>query len=392
MLRVKRPRILLPIGTRPECLKLASLIRALRRRGDCEVTVLDSGQHHAMVQRTLTHLNVPCDVACGQREPASLTRTLRGLRECIGDVARSRHADVLVAQGDTSTAYATALAARELGLPLAHVEAGLRTAHPLRPFPEEMFRRRIAPIAALHFAPTEEAERNLLAEGIAASRIHRLGNTAMDLLREQIESPPHSLAFLPDEFRSCEQLIALTLHRRENYGRGLEATCAAILELLAAEPELHLVCPVHPNPVVGNRIRSLLAKHPRIALLEALDYSDFIALLQHARLVITDSGGIQEEAPFLGLPALVVRTNTERPESIALGYTHLVPPCQAGIVANAQRLLAQPKPPRLPFDAAAPFGDGRSGERIASILIERMRRTSAAELPAFALPEICDVI
>jgi UDP-N-acetylglucosamine 2-epimerase (non-hydrolysing) len=286
---------------------------------------------------------------------------------------------MLVAQGDTSTAYATALAARDLSLPLAHVEAGLRTDHPWRPFPEELFRRRIAPIAQLHLAPTALAERNLLHEGIAPARIHRVGNTAIDILRDQLESDRHpALPFLPEAFAHADNLVTLTLHRRENYGRGLDIACAAVLELLGAQPELKLVCPVHPNPTVGSRIRRHLAGHARIALVEPLDYRDFIALLQRSRLAITDSGGIQEEAPYLGLPVLVVRENTERPESVALGCAHLVPLRCDSIVAEALRMLAAPPLPKLAFTDDAAYGDGRSGERIAALLMQRLHHADAA--------------
>jgi UDP-N-acetylglucosamine 2-epimerase (non-hydrolysing) len=373
------PRVLLVAGTRPECLKLASVVRALRQRSDATAVLLNSGQHDDMVRRTFAHLGLLCDLSPGQLMPMSLSHGVRALRERIRMLAREYRADLLVAQGDTSTAYATALAARDAALPLAHIEAGLRTDHPYRPFPEELFRRRIAPIAALHFAPTALAQRNLLDEGISAAAIHRVGNTAIDILRDQLENDRHpALAFLPDAFAHATDLVTLTLHRRENYGRGLDVACAAVLELMDAQPELHLVCPVHPNPTVGSRIRRHLAAHPRIALVEPLDYRDFIALLQRSRLVITDSGGIQEEAPYLGLPVLVVRENTERPESVALGCAHLVPLRQESIVAEARRMLAAEPLVRLAFRPDAAYGDGRSGERIAATMIEYLQQQAGA--------------
>ena len=365
--RISR-RVLLVAGTRPECLKLASLHAALRERHDCEPLLLNSGQHEDMVGRTFAHLGISCDIALPQLTPMSLSHAVGELRARVRDAARSAQAALLVAQGDTSTAYATALAARDLRLPLAHVEAGLRTDHPWRPFPEELFRRRIAPIATQHFAPTVAAERNLLDEGIARAAIHQVGNTAIDLLRGELEQrvdlrPLHpSAATLPD----TRKLITLTLHRRENYGRGLDVACGAVLDLLQRHADLTLVCPVHPNPAVGARIRRHLSGHGRIALVAPLDYRDFIAVLRRSRLAITDSGGIQEEAPYLGLPVLVVRENTERPESVALGCAHLVPLQHEKIVAEAERMLAQPLPAALPFDARAPYGDGRSGTRIAA--------------------------
>jgi UDP-N-acetylglucosamine 2-epimerase (non-hydrolysing) len=369
------PRVLLVAGTRPECLKLASVVRALRRNNDGEPILLNSGQHEQMVRRTFAHLGIDCDITAPQLIPMSLSHAVRALRERIRSIARERNAGLLIAQGDTSTAYATALAARDLDLPLAHIEAGLRTDHPWRPFPEELFRRRIALIAQLQFAPTALAVRNLLQEGIPATNIHRVGNTAIDILRDEIESDRRgALAFLPEAFANATDLISLTLHRRENYGHGLDIACAAVLELLQAQPGLCLVCPVHPNPTVGNRIRRHLAAHPRIALVEPLDYRDFIAVLKRSRLVITDSGGIQEEAPYLGLPVLVVRENTERPESVALGCAHLVPLRRESIVAEALRMLAAPPLMRLGFTADAAYGDGRSGERIAQAVLQHVRR------------------
>jgi len=371
-----RPRVLLAAGTRPECLKLASVHAALARRADCAPWLLNSGQHRDMVERTFAHLGLACDTTLPQLAPMSLSHAVRALRDRIGAAARSSRADLIVAQGDTSTAYAAALAARDLGLPLAHVEAGLRTDHPLRPFPEELFRRRIAGIATLHFAPTAAAAANLYAEGIASDHVLQVGNTAIDLLRLTLESPqapalPPAAAAL----QTAPTLLTLTLHRRENYGRGLDIACAAVLELLARHATLALVCPVHPNPAVGARIRRHLSGHARIALVEPLDYRDFIALLRMSRLAITDSGGIQEEAPHLGLPVLVVRENTERPESVALGCAHLVPLQQERIVAEAERMLAQPRPQPLAFDATAPYGDGRSGERIAAKLAQHLAAT-----------------
>ena len=373
---------MLVAGTRPECLKLASLYAALREQVDCQPVLLNSGQHEDMVRRTFAHLGISCDANLPQLTPMSLSHGVGALRARVRDAARSFEADLLVAQGDTSTAYATALAARDLGLPLAHVEAGLRTDHPWRPFPEELFRRRIARIATLHFAPTAAAQRNLLDEGIAATTIHQVGNTAIDLLRGELEQPvarplPPSTATIPH----TENLITLTLHRRENYGRGLDIVCGAVLDLLQRHASLTLICPVHPNPAVGARIRRHLSGHGRIALVAPLDYRDFIAVLRRSRMAITDSGGIQEEAPYLGLPVLVVRENTERPESVALGCAHLVPLQHERIVAEAERMLAQVGPVPLPFDARAPYGDGTSAIHIAA---EIARHLAVSALPLAA--------
>ena len=359
------PRVVLVAGTRPECLKLASLATALRTRADCSTVLMNSGQHRAMVESTFAHLAQVCDIDPGPATGVTLSAALRALRAQIRHAARDVGASMLVAQGDTTTAYATALAARDLELPLAHVEAGLRTDHPLRPFPEEYFRRRISRLAALHFAPTIAAACNLRDEGIAPERIHLVGNTVIDLLREQVERRGADNAdFLPQTSR----LITLTLHRRENYGRGLDVVCGAILDLLAREADIGVVCPVHPNPVVGARIRRHLDGHPRVALTAPLAYRPFIDLLMRSALVVTDSGGIQEEAPYLGVAVVVVRENTERPESVAVGTTTLVPVQHDRIIDEIERRLAAARPAALPFTPDSPYGDGRSGQRCAELI------------------------
>ncbi len=373
------PRVVLVAGTRPECLKLFSLATALRSSGDCTALLMNSGQHQAMVESTFAHLGERCDIDPGQSTGTTLSAALRSLRVQVRQSARDCGAAMLVAQGDTTIAYATALAGRDLELPVAHVEAGLRTDHPLRPFPEEYFRRRISRLATLHFAPTLAAACNLRREGIAAGRIHLVGNTVIDLLREQAERRfAGELDFLP----ATARLITLTLHRRENYGRGLDVVCSAILDLLEREQDVGVVCPVHPNPAVGARIRRHLAGHARVRLTEPLAYRPFIELLTRSTLVVTDSGGIQEEAPYLGVPVLVVRENTERPESVAIGTSTLVPVQHDRIIEEISRRLAAPRPPPLPFAPESPYGDGHSGrrcaEQISAFLAARVTRVLEA--------------
>lgn len=376
-------RLAIVAGTRPECLKLATLVDALRARADVEVALINSGQHLEMVERTFAHVGVATDIRLAPPlPPISLSRSVRHLRDQIGaTLAGGRH-DAVIVQGDTSSAYAGALAGRATGVPVAHVEAGLRTADPMRPFPEEMFRRRIAPLASWHFAPTAGAASNLLIEQTPAERVFTVGNTIVDLLRRTVDAPPAA----PLAWRSrFDRLVTLTLHRRENYGRGLVTVCAAMLELLETHEDLGIVCPVHPNPVVGHRVRRMLGAHPRIWLTEPLDYRPFIGLLAESTLVVTDSGGIQEEAPYLGVPVLVVRDATERPEALACGTTRLVAVEHHHIVHEVEAALARLRPVRVAFDACAPFGDGRSGERIAQLLIESLgaaRGASAAPMRA----------
>lgn len=360
-----RPRIALVAGTRPECLKLASTYEALR--GVAAPVMIGSGQHPAMVLQACAHLGLPVDAMLPPVPPHTpLSRTVRWLRDHVrGAIAGF---DAVVVQGDTSSAYAGALAGRAAGVPVAHLEAGLRTHDPRRPFPEEPFRRWIAPLARWHFAPTPMAARNLLREGIAGESVHVVGNPIVDLLRATIEAPGEACAV---GWRAhFARLATLTLHRRENYGRGLDAVCEAVLAMLQAHPDLGIVCPVHPNPQVGARMRHWLGAHPRVLLAAPLAYRPFVRLLAESTLVITDSGGIQEEVPYLGVPTLVVREETERPEGLATGCVRLVAPQARQVMAAVDAVLREPRPRAVAFDENAPFGDGRAGLRVARILCE----------------------
>lgn len=364
-------RVLVLAGTRPEAIKLASLVEALRNLPTLDTTLVASGQHPHMVVATLAHLGLAPDRHLASVTPgSSLSRTVRQLRDQCREAASAWDADAIVVQGDTATAYAGALAGRAAGIPVAHVEAGLRTHTPLRPFPEEPFRRRIATMAAWHFAPTPAAAAHLRAEGVAAESIHVVGNTVVDVLRRSLR------ALLPGP--ACGNHVVLTLHRRENYGHGMDHVCDAVLALLARHAELRVVCPVHPNPLVGTRMRGRLGSHPRIELVAPLDYRPFIRLVGTARLVITDSGGIQEEAPYLGVPVLVVRDATERPEALTYGGLRLVPPIRDAVLSAAETMLDAPRPPAVAFDAAAPFGDGDSGARIAGLLEAALSQRAAS--------------
>lgn len=354
-------------GTRPECLKLVSLIRAGHAHTQLRLVTLSSGQHPAMVRRTLGQWSLAPDFELPRPPaPISLSGTVRWLRDHARGALQDCGAQALVVQGDTSTAYAGALAARAAGIALIHVEAGLRTADPMRPFPEEMFRRRIGPIADWHYAPTASAADNLRREGVAEARIEITGNTGIDALRLALSASGEPAP------STDGRLLVLTLHRRENYGPRLEQVCSAVLDLLHRHPDMHVVCPVHPNPAVGSRTRRMLGSHPRIRLTEPLDYVPFVRLLARAALVITDSGGIQEEAPYLGVPVVVARENTERPEAVRWGATRLVAARNVEVLDAAQALLSAPRPLAAAFDADAPFGDGLAGARIITSIAERM--------------------
>ena len=284
------------------------------------------------------------------------------------DVLNEEKVEYVIVQGDTATAYAGALAARDLGLPLAHVEAGLRSPSLHDPFPEEWFRRQISRIASSHFAPTRIAADNLRREGVVESTIHETGNTIIDLLRVAAEAAPdQQLDFLPP----CEEFAVLTLHRRNNHGAVTTTLCESLLDLLERHPTLGVVCPLHPNPAASEPIRQVLDGHRRVSLIPPLDYFRFIALLARARLAISDSGGLQEETPYLGTPLIITRAGTERPEALLSGR-HVLLPQGEGLVDAVQFILSRPRPAPCGFDADAPYGDGHAGERIATQILTEL--------------------
>lgn len=358
-------------GTRPECIKLAPVVHALAAHSIAPL-IVNSGQHVASVRATLAEFGLVAQIELASLPVlpnlASASAHLRTeLRAAI-----DRHAPaIVVVQGDTLTAHAGARAATEAQRPVAHVEAGLRTDSMDDPFPEEWFRRRIARHARWHFAPTPAAAAHLRAEGVAADRIHCVGNPGIDSLRAVLDDTPPGCAH--DRRR-----VLVTLHRRENYDRNADVICTALLRLADCEPRITVVLPVHPNPRVATRIRRRLPHHPAFRLVEPMAYKAFIGAAASAGLIVSDSGGIQEEAPHLGTPLLVPRNNTERPECLATGFVQLTPVDVDTIVARARHLLSAPPRPAVPIDAQAPFGDGRAGARIARVLAEALVLPTAA--------------
>lgn len=371
--RARRHDVLIVAGTRPECIKLAPVVRELAQRRRLSAVVVNSGQHAEAVRRTFGEFGVTCEVELPQHPCAPnlaaasrrLTRTLAGV------VARLRPALVLV-QGDTLTAYAGARAAAQAGRPVGHVEAGLRAPSVTDPFPEEWFRRRIARHARFHFAPCDSAYLNLVAEGTPVERIRQVGNTGIDSLRALLAE--HPLAAAGDAPRE----VLVTLHRRENWDSKADVICDALLDLARARPDLRMRVPVHPNPRIAPRLRKRLHGHGQFTLAAPLAYREFIAAVARAPLVISDSGGIQEEVPHLGVPLLVPRSCTERPEGIATGFVRIVPVDRADIVREALAMLAAPRRAPLPFDRDAPFGDGTASARIADVLEASLRESVAA--------------
>ena len=357
--------VLVVAGTRPESIKLAPLVWALADRRSRSTIVVNSGQHPHAVRETFAEFGVACDVELGAL-PAmpNLLASFDHLRtEMRAVVARFRPRCVVV-QGDTLTAYAAAVAGRDAGFPVAHVEAGLRTQSATDPFPEEWFRRRIAHVADFHFAPTRAAAAHLQAEGISAEAIHHTGNTGIDSLRWMLDRLDADCGPAQPDRRH----VLITLHRRENYDCNTEIVCRALLRLANALPELSMIFPVHPSPRVAEPIRRRLGSHRSFELIGPMAYGDFIRAAAEAALIISDSGGIQEEAPHLGTPLIVPRCNTERPEAIATGFVQLVEVDEHAIVAAACSALAAPRKTPLAIDERAPFGAGDAAMRIVKIL------------------------
>ncbi|MGZ8398463.1 MAG: non-hydrolyzing UDP-N-acetylglucosamine 2-epimerase, partial [Gemmatimonadales bacterium] len=314
-------RVLSVFGTRPEAIKMAPVVQALQNAPDhFESVVCVSAQHRAMLDQVLDVFGLVADhdldlMVAGQ-SPAGITaRVLERLPPLLQQI----RPDVLLVQGDTMTSFAAAFAAFLEKIPSGHVEAGLRTGDRYQPFPEEMNRVLTARLASIHFAPTAQARAALLSEGIPAADVHLTGNTVIDALLQTVR-PNYS--FRTPGLASLDparRLLLITTHRRESFGAPLESTCAAIRELARRHPDLQFVLPVHPNPQVKATVERLLCDLPGMHLIEPVDYVEFVQLMNRAYLVLTDSGGVQEEAPALGRPVLVMRETTERPEGVAAG-------------------------------------------------------------------------
>lgn len=362
------------IGTRPEAIKMAPLILALRNSPEFVPLLCVTGQHRAMLDQVLDLFGLKPDfdlnlMQRGQSLEELSSRILLGLGEVL---KQSRPAMVLV-HGDTTTTFSAALAAFYQHIPIAHVEAGLRTGNLQAPWPEEANRRLTSVLASLHFAPTAQARNNLLGEGVDMARVHVTGNTVIDALldvRQRLQDPAlrdsceKHFPFLDDSRR----VLLVTGHRRESFGGGFERICEALLRCAQKHPDVDVVYPVHLNPRVQEPVARLLGAVPNIHLCEPLDYLPFVYLMQRAYLILTDSGGIQEEAPSLGKPVLVMRDSTERPEAVEAGTVKLVGTRVEAITAAVDALLEDPVEYQRMNLALNPYGDGKACGRIVELL------------------------
>ena len=364
----KMPKIMPIFGTRPEAIKMAPIVHALQAHADeLETCVVVTAQHRSMLDQVLNIFEIEPDydlnvMTHGQTLSQITARALTGLEEVI----RLEKPDMVLVQGDTTTAFVGGLAAFYNQTAVGHVEAGLRTRNKYNPFPEEINRHFLGVLADLDFAPTQTANEALLLEGIPAARIIITGNSGIDALL-MVASRPHSF-ILPElneiDFQAYENTILVTAHRRENLGAPMEAICMALRELLLDREDLQLVFPVHLNPKVQQTVHSILGDLDRARLISPLEYPDFVHLMKQVDLILTDSGGVQEEAPALGKPVLVMRATTERPEAVVAGTARLVGTDRQNLVTAVSQLLDDPFEYGRMQNAVNPYGDGYAAPRI----------------------------
>jgi UDP-N-acetylglucosamine 2-epimerase (non-hydrolysing) len=355
-------------GTRPEAIKLAPLIREMKKRDRSQVLVVTTGQHRELLEQALGVFAIQPDVDFGLMLPE---QTLSGLTSrllpALDRLIVEDRPDVLVVQGDTTSAFVSALAAFYHRVPVAHVEAGLRTDNPVDPFPEEINRRLTSVVTAFHFAPTTRARDRLLAEGISPNQVWVTGNTVVDALLHIRGTEAFRKTPLPVD--RARRLLLVTLHRRESWGAALEQMCRAIRRIVERHEDVRVAFPVHLNPAVRDCVMRVLNGIDRVSLLAPLDYLSFLALMDASWLVLTDSGGVQEEAPVLGKPVLVLRETTERLEAVESGVARLVGTRESAITDAVEELLRDPEARDRMARAVSPFGDGQASQRIADILM-----------------------
>jgi UDP-N-acetylglucosamine 2-epimerase (non-hydrolysing) len=381
----RRKMLLVFMGTRPEAIKLAPVVAALRNSTDLDCTVVATGQHKEMFRQVAEQFGFTVDADLDVMRP---NQTLAGLTarlmEGIDRWLDTAHPDMALVQGDTTTVLVSALACFYRRIPIGHVEAGLRTGNIWSPFPEEVNRRLATPLVSLHFAPTPSARDALLREGVAEETISVTGNTVIDALLTEVaiqHGDGRMRAAIDAELERLlgadwarAPFVLITGHRRENFGEGFEEICEAIATLSRRFPDHRFVYPVHLNPNVQGHVTRLLGQLPNVWLIAPQGYRNFVRLMSQCRLVLTDSGGVQEEAPSLGKPVLVMRDTTERPEGIEAGTAVLTGARAAAIVEHVTRLLTDEQAYQTMVTAKNPYGDGHAAERI----VERIRRYLAS--------------
>ncbi len=358
------------IGTRPEAIKMCPVVKALRESCEFRAPICLTGQHPDMPKSVLSAFGLSADFSLSvMREGQSLSSLTERILHDISPLLHDLRPDAVLVHGDTTTAFASSLACFYLGIPVGHVEAGLRTYDTTSPFPEEFNRRAISPMATWHFAPTVLSHDNLLREGIPKSRVHITGNTVIDALRTTVHTDfSHPLL---DATEGTRRLF-LTLHRRESRGSPMRAILRGVKHVLSTHPDVSVICPLHPNPAVRSVVCDELCACERIFLCEPLSLLDCHNILSRSHLILTDSGGLQEEGPALGKPVLVLRNTTERPEGVAAGVCRLVGTTEASVWRSTDALLTDPSLYAAMAHAANPYGDGDASRRICEILLREL--------------------
>ncbi|QQR56004.1 MAG: UDP-N-acetylglucosamine 2-epimerase (non-hydrolyzing) [Candidatus Melainabacteria bacterium] len=368
-----KKRIMCVFGTRPEAVKMAPVVHALQKSQKLEPVVVSTAQHREMLDQMIKWFQLkPAHDLDVMRHGQSLAGITARVLEGMDGLLNESKPDLLLVQGDTITVMAAALAAFYHKIPVGHVEAGLRTDNLYNPFPEEMSRRQVSQIATLHFAPTKLAVENLKRSGITEN-VYMTGNTVIDALLDTANRLTKTKVE-PEIFGHADfdkyKVLLVTAHRRENWGEGMDGIAGALRELVETYPQIQVLYPIHKNPIVRQSIEPIFANHDRLVMVEPLDYVPFVYAMQRSFFVLTDSGGIQEEAPSLGKPVLVMRTTTERPEAMEAGAARLVGIEKQGIVTAAKELLDSPDAYGKMSKAVNPFGDGKASERIVSAIEE----------------------
>ena len=364
-------KVLAVFGTRPEAIKMAPLIGKLRVENRFDLKVCVTAQHREMLDSVLDLFKIKPEydldmMTAGQTITEITSRTLKGLE----DILLQEKPDLVLVQGDTTTSFSAALASFYHKTPVGHVEAGLRSGNIYSPYPEEMNRRLISTLATWHFAPTEGNKQNLLNSGIKENHIFITGNTVIDamylVIKEDYRFP---LSLLNQIDFINKRIILLTAHRRENWGLAMQEILFAVRKILEHNTDIEIVYPVHPNPVVKDLAYEVLGDNPHIHLIQPLDYEPFVNLMARSYLILTDSGGIQEEAPALGKPVLVLRTETERPEAVEAGTVKIIGVERNNIIKSTQKLLDDHVEYEQMARAVNPYGDGRAAEKIVKLMI-----------------------
>lgn len=360
-------KVMLVFGTRPEAIKMCPLVNELKTRENIETIVCVTGQHRQMLDQVLEVFDVVPDYDLSiMKEKQTLFDITTNILNDIRKVLEEVRPDVVLVHGDTSTTFVTALACFYLQIPVGHVEAGLRTYNIYSPYPEEFNRQAVGIISNYNFAPTEKAKENLIKEGKKKESIYVTGNTAIDALKTTVKKEYYHSEL---EWAKGSRLILITAHRRENLGEPMKAMFRAILRVLKEHPDAKAIYPIHMNPVVREIADSILGKEERVHIIEPLEVIDFHNFLNQSYMILTDSGGIQEEAPSLGKPVLVMRDTTERPEGIEAGTLKLVGTEEENIYRNFKKLLEDEEEYKKMSNASNPYGDGFACKRIADILV-----------------------